>query len=63
MGIIASRVEEKDTTNVVITGDFNAAVDNSFEAKLIATCTCDPILVWISQIMRVVVELAIRIRM
>ena len=31
LGKIASIIEEKDTTNVVITGDFNAAVNTPFE--------------------------------
>jgi len=37
-GEIASIIEEKDTTNVVITGDFNAAVNTHFESELIAMC-------------------------
>ena len=37
-GKIACICEEKDTTNVVITGDFNAAVNTPFEFELIAMC-------------------------
>ncbi len=36
--IIASIIEEKDTSNVVITGDFKAAVITPFESELIAIC-------------------------
>ena len=35
---IACIIEEKDTTNVVITGDFNVAVNTPFESELIAMC-------------------------
>ena len=38
MGKIASIIEEKDTSNFVITGDFNAAVNTPFESELIAMC-------------------------
>ena len=38
LGKIASIIEEKDTSNVVITGDVNAAVSTPFESKLIALC-------------------------
>ena len=38
MGKIACIIEENDTTNVVITGDFNAAVSTPFESELIAMC-------------------------
>ena len=38
LGKIACIIEEKDTTNVVITGDFNAAVNTPFESELIAMC-------------------------
>ena len=38
LGKIASIIEEKDTSSVVITGDFNAAVNTPFESELIAMC-------------------------
>ncbi|WP_138921974.1 hypothetical protein, partial [endosymbiont of Tevnia jerichonana] len=38
LGKIACIIEEKDTTNVIITGDFNAAVNIPFESELIAMC-------------------------
>ena len=37
LGKIASIIAEKDTSNVVITGDFNAVVNTLFESELIAT--------------------------
>ena len=36
LGKIASIIEEKDTSTVVITGNFNAAVNTPFESDLIA---------------------------
>ena len=38
LGKIAPIIEEKDTSSVVITGDFNAAVNTPFESELIAMC-------------------------
>ena len=38
LGKIVSIIEEKDTTNVGITGDFNAAINTPFESELIAMC-------------------------
>ena len=38
LGKIACIIEEKDTTNVVITVDFNAAVNTPFEYELIGMC-------------------------
>ena len=38
LGTIASIIEEKDTTNVVITGDFKAAINTPFLSELIAMC-------------------------
>ena len=37
LGKIASIIAEKDTSNIVITGDFNAVVNTLFESELIAT--------------------------
>ena len=60
LGKIASIIEEKDTSSVVITGDFNAAVNSPFESELLL---CVRILVWLSHIMRFLVALATCIRM
>ena len=35
LGTIASMIEEIDTSNIVITGDFNAALNTPFEAEVI----------------------------
>ena len=37
-GKIASIIEEKDTSNIVSTGDFNATLNTPFEAELIDMC-------------------------
>ena len=39
LGKIASIIEEKDRSNVVITGHFNAAVNTPFESKLMCENT------------------------
>ena len=38
LGKIASIIEEKDTSNIVSTGDFNATLNTPFEAELIDMC-------------------------
>ena len=38
LGKVASIIAEKDTSNIVITGDFNAALNTPFEAELIDMC-------------------------
>ena len=57
---IASIIEEKDTSNVVITGDFNAAVNTPFESELIAICENTGLVISDYDIL---VELPTRIRM